>query len=206
MTHAPGLGAGPPLRPAPGLQRWPPLAAGSALASGHDVGRGPPLTFGAGMAVAQAALAAVSDSSSRGVAVGQPAGGASAWLPALPAGGSPFMAGACVLLGPEGHLLVRLLHPTLQHQNGVHACTLCTTHAGPCALCAYACRLCERQTRSGGLNGRPEKLQDVSNRAGQAAAHAGRCRRLCEVAPHTRCHTHGQAQPWCGAWRFLLHA
>lgn len=24
------------------------------------------------------------------------------------------------------------------------------------------CRLCERQTKSGGLNGRPEKLQDVS--------------------------------------------
>ena len=28
--------------------------------------------------------------------------------------------------------------------------------------------LCERQTRSGGLNGRPEKLQDVSLKSGEA--------------------------------------
>lgn len=26
----------------------------------------------------------------------------------------------------------------------------------------FACRLSERQTQSGGLNGRPEKLEDVS--------------------------------------------
>ena len=31
-------------------------------------------------------------------------------------------------------------------------------HAAPAAP---TCRLCERQTKSGGLNGRPEKLQDV---------------------------------------------
>lgn len=41
-----------------------------------------------------------------------------------------------------------------------------------------ACRLCERQTRSGGLNGRPEKLQDVST-----SAH----RLLC--FPQKSCHT-----------------
>lgn len=31
----------------------------------------------------------------------------------------------------------------------------------PCLAPLVNCRLCERQTKSGGLNGRPEKLQDV---------------------------------------------
>ena len=35
----------------------------------------------------------------------------------------------------------------------------------PCrqARQGFSCRLCERQTPSGGLNGRPEKLEDVRN-------------------------------------------
>ena len=35
------------------------------------------------------------------------------------------------------------------------------THHSHAAPAAPTCRLCERQTKSGGLNGRPEKLQDV---------------------------------------------
>ena len=36
--------------------------------------------------------------------------------------------------------------------------SLCSPTGAPSAP---TCRLCERQTKSGGLNGRPEKLQDV---------------------------------------------
>jgi len=50
-------------------------------------------------------------------------------------------------------------------------------------------RLCERQTRSGGLNGRPEKLQDVSAFPKPALAAATMhkheqsvCARSCDVS------------------------
>ena len=115
--------------------------------------------------------------------------GLGTWIQSCCAGGEHFTCPAAPKLGREAgpRLLLGLWLPAACSHAGPHCfsdvsgsfCPRATSKQASmvgaensadtakssccCALICCCCRLAERQTASGGLNGRPEKLQDVSS-------------------------------------------